>query len=52
MDCASMKKCNQGCDGGNPTCVFDWIIENHGQALLSEYPYKGKNGDCKKVKNL
>jgi Papain family cysteine protease len=52
MNCASWNGVNNGCEGGNPTAVFDWAIQNKGFATWSEYPYKNKKESCVKTNNV
>lgn len=45
IDC---DKLNDGCDGGDPMLAFRFIKSN-GIASAEKYPYKGKQGQCKKT---
>ena len=47
IDCGDFDECNDGCDGGVPTCAFDYVIEQGGMVPLRNYKYKGKDGKCK-----
>jgi len=38
---------NQGCNGGLMDSGFEFVVQN-GLCLESEYPYSGRNGNCKK----
>jgi len=48
VDCAT-KEGNQGCNGGLMDYGFQYIIDNKGIGLESDYPYTAKDGTCKKV---
>ena len=50
VDCASAYGDNHGCQGGDMSQAFDYIKDN-GISLESEYPYVGRNGQCRKKSN-
>jgi KDEL-tailed cysteine endopeptidase len=41
---------NQGCTGGNPFLVFDYINRN-GISSESQYPYTGERGECQNIRS-
>jgi len=47
VDCAGSEG-NQGCNGGLMDYAFTWIIKNGGMASEKDYPYTGRDGQCKK----
>jgi C1A family cysteine protease len=47
IDCSNE---NQGCKGGNPFLVFDYINQN-GISTEKQYPYVGEKGVCKNIKS-
>jgi hypothetical protein len=40
---------NQGCNGGSPTCAFDYIKRTGGIASETSYPYTARDGSCKRA---
>jgi C1A family cysteine protease len=49
VDCSSAYG-NEGCNGGEMSSVFQYIIDN-GICLEKDYPYKAVDGTCKKCKS-
>ena len=41
---------DEGCNGGLMENTFEWIKENGGVQLESDYPYKGRDQQCKQDK--
>ncbi|MDR3737355.1 MAG: C1 family peptidase [Acidobacteriaceae bacterium] len=48
VDCSVGWGDNHGCKGGDMSQAFEYVAEK-GISLESEYPYKGRDGTCKKV---
>ncbi|KAI4296899.1 hypothetical protein L6164_036819 [Bauhinia variegata] len=46
LDC-STNWGNHGCQGGWPDNAFEYIIDNHGLASETSYPYQGTVGTCR-----
>ena len=49
VDCSGAEG-NQGCNGGLMDYGFQYIINNHGITMESNYPYTAKDGTCNKQK--
>jgi len=41
------KSCDEGCDGGMEPNAFQYVINNGGINLRSDYPYEGVEGECR-----
>jgi len=41
------KSCDEGCDGGMEPNAFQYVINNGGINLRSDYPYEGTEGKCR-----
>ncbi|RLN36465.1 ervatamin-B-like [Panicum miliaceum] len=41
---------DHGCDGGWPSAAMDWVARNGGITTESDYPYTGRQGQCRRDK--
>ncbi|XP_063003379.1 procathepsin L-like [Elgaria multicarinata webbii] len=46
IDCSDKQR-NYGCEGGNASRAFGYVLANGGINSERSYPYKGKKGECR-----
>jgi len=49
LDCDTA---DQGCNGGDPTTAYQYVVQAGGLESEADYPYLGQDGTCHAVKNL
>eukprot|EP01097_Dermamoeba_algensis_P006025 TRINITY_DN3794_c0_g1_i1.p1 TRINITY_DN3794_c0_g1~~TRINITY_DN3794_c0_g1_i1.p1 ORF type:complete len:548 (+),score=128.28 TRINITY_DN3794_c0_g1_i1:67-1710(+) len=47
VDCSRSTYGNHGCDGGDASGAYQWIIDNGGIATEQSYPYLGQDAYCR-----